>query len=340
MNYRSIRFQKTVCFFCLLLVVGFHGIAQSIQKNTNTIQGNLQLDSIWAPVVYLSQIYYFNDSYTMSNEMIIAQATVDSLGNFSFNSDYLPEEDNLFRIHLSKKGAPSASLIIGGKEENHLFIVANKSSKVVLHNDDLERLMGSMKIEGYEPSRGLREIDKIASYADSTHFNGSTMKREFVTNAIQEKLRFVADTATHPLVSLYALHKSNFEANFAVNQAFYENYSDKWAGQESTYFQSFRSRLPMKKTTNWYYYILIGLAFFILGFFLNQFLKHRSKQNKNQLESLSVQERKIFNKLKMGHSNKEISEEYSIGLSTVKSHVSSIYNKLNVKSRKEAMDFK
>ena len=340
MNYRSIRFQETVCLFCLLLVVGFHGMAQSIQQNSNNIQGNLQLDSIWAPVVYLSQIYDFNDSYTMSNEMIIAQATLDSLGNFSFNSDYLPEEDNLFRIHLSKKGAPSASLIIGGNEENHLFVVANRSSKVVLHNDDPDRLIGSMDIEGYEPSRGLRKIDKIASYADSTHFNGSTMKREFVTNAIQEKLRFVADTATHPLVSLYALHKSNFEANFAINQAFYENYSNRWADQESTYFQSFRSRLPTKKANNWYYYFLIGLAFFILGFFLNRFLKYRSKQNKNQLESLSVQERKIYNLLKMGHSNKEISEEYNIGLSTVKSHVSSIYNKLNVRSRKEAMDFK
>jgi len=340
MNYRSIIFYKHVCCTCLFLLTGLGILAQSNQKNVNTIQGNLQLDSIWAPVVYLSQIYYFNDSYTMSNEMIIAQATVDSLGNFSFNSDYLPKEDHLFRIHLSKKGAPPASLIIGGKEENHLFIVANNSSRVVLHNEDPGRLMGSMKIEGYVPSKGLREVDQIASYADSTHFNGSSMKREFVTKAIQEKLRFVADTATHPLVSLYALDKSNFESNFAVNQTFYENYLEKWEEQESTYFQTFRSRLPIKKATNWYYYIIIGFAFFILGFFLNRFLKYRSKQNKNQLESLSVQERKIYNLLKMGHSNKEISEEYSIGLSTVKSHVSSIYNKLNVKSRKEAMDFK
>jgi len=340
MNYRSIIFYKYVCCTWLLLHTGLSSIAQSNQQNANTVQGKLQLDSIWDPVVYLSHIGSFNELYTMSNEMIIAEASIDSLGNFSFIPDYLPEDDQLFRIHVSKKGAPAASLIIGGTEENHLFIIANKSARVVLNNENKNGLMGTAIIEGYSPNKSLQEIDQIASYADSTHFNGSSMKREFVTKAIQEKLRYVADTASHPLVSLYALHKSNFESNFPVNQPFYENYLEKWQDESSSYFSGFRAQLPIKKSPDILYYVLIGLGFFILGFFLNQFLKYRAKQNKSQLESLSVQERKIYNLLKMGHSNKEISEEYSIGLSTVKSHVSSIYNKLNVKSRKEAMDFK
>jgi DNA-binding NarL/FixJ family response regulator len=41
--------------------------------------------------------------------------------------------------------------------------------------------------------------------------------------------------------------------------------------------------------------------------------------------------------LKKGASNKEISEEFNIGISTVKSHVSSILSKMNAKSRKELM---
>lgn len=340
MNYRSIISYKHVCCTWLLLIVGWSCLAQSNQQYANTVQGKLQLDSIWDPVVYLSHIGTFKELYTMSNEMIIAEASIDSLGNFSFMPDYLPEEDQLFRIHVSKKGAPAASLIIGGNEENHLFIIANKSSRVVLNNGNENGFIRTMTLAGYAPNKSLQEIDQIASYADSTHFNGSSMKREFVTKAIQEKLRFVADTASHPLVSLYALHKSDFESNYPVNQAFYEDYLDKWQGENSSYFSSFRAQFPNKKSPNALYYVLIGLAFFILGFFLNQFLKYRSKQNKNQLESLSVQERKIYNLLKQGHSNKEISEEYSIGLSTVKSHVSSIYSKLNVKSRKEAMDFK
>jgi len=340
MNYRSIIFYKQVCCLGLFLLMGLSSLSQANLKDVNTVQGKLQLDSIWAPVVYLSHISSFNELYTMSNEMIIAEASIDSLGNFSFMPDYLPEDDQLFRIHVSKKGGPAASLIIGGSEENHLFIIANKSARVVLNNQGKNGLKGTATIEGYSPNRSLQEIDKIASYADSTHFNGSSMKREFVTKAIQEKLRYVADTATHPLVSLYALHKSNFEANVPVNPSFYENYLEKWQDEHSSYFSSFRAQLLNKKDPNTLYYVLIGLGFFILGFFLNRFLKYRSRQNKNQLESLSVQERKVYNLLKMGHSNKEISEAYSIGLSTVKSHVSRIYNKLNVKSRKEAMDFK
>ena len=48
------------------------------------------------------------------------------------------------------------------------------------------------------------------------------------------------------------------------------------------------------------------------------------------MKNLSVQERKIYTLLKEGKSNKEISEELNIGLSTVKSHASNIYSKLKI----------
>ena len=52
-----------------------------------------------------------------------------------------------------------------------------------------------------------------------------------------------------------------------------------------------------------------------------------------------VQERKFFELIKSGYANKQIFEEYNISLSNVKSHVSNIYGKLNIKSCKDAMDF-
>lgn len=339
MNQRSIVLNKLFIFNWALLLIGISSFAQSQSKNEAIIQGKLLLDSIWEPVVYLSHIKSFNDMYTMSNEMIIAEASVDSSGYFSFMPNYFPEDDQLFRVHLSKKETPAASLIIGGKEENHLFLIANNTAGIVINNFDKSELFGKFEIRGYIPNTWLKEIDLIESYRDSTHFNGSTMKKEFVTRAIYEKLRFVADTSSHPLVSLYALHKSKFESNYPINQQFYKNYLEKWKDERSTYFNAFRTQLPITKSQNIYYYILLGLGFFILGFLLNQFLRSKRKKNKKQLRLLSVQERKIFNLIKLGRSNKEISEEYNIGLSTVKSHVSSIYTKLNVNSRKEAMDF-
>jgi len=54
--------------------------------------------------------------------------------------------------------------------------------------------------------------------------------------------------------------------------------------------------------------------------------------------TLSNQEKKVFNLLKKGKSNKEISSELHIEVSTVKSHLNKIYSRLGVKSRKEIID--
>ena len=72
----------------------------------------------------------------------------------------------------------------------------------------------------------------------------------------------------------------------------------------------------------------------ILGFGLGKWGAAKNRR----LKTLSVQERKIFEMLKQGATNKEISEAFNIGISTVKTHVSSILTKLNMKSRKEVMD--
>ncbi|MBX2829153.1 MAG: helix-turn-helix transcriptional regulator [Flavobacteriaceae bacterium] len=313
-------------------------LGQAQVEHTPGIRGKLKLDSIWDPVVYLSHIPTLNDMYHMSNEMIISEADLDSLGNFSFATDYLSEEDQLYRIHVSKRESPVASLIIGGNEENHIFVVGNNTSSIFIENIPGNPPFTPVEIYGYDPSKELLEVDRIYTYVDSTHFEGSSVKGEFVTQAIYEKLRFVADTSSHSLVSLYALHRSKFESNYPINKPYYENYLKKWRGENSLYFKNFRAQLPQQSHTDYLTYILIGTGFFVMGFALNQFLKRKRKKGPNPIQKLSVQERKILEEIKLGRSNKEISESFNIGLSTVKSHVSSIYNKLDIKSRKEAMD--
>jgi len=90
------------------------------------------------------------------------------------------------------------------------------------------------------------------------------------------------------------------------------------------------------RDTNYNYIILVAAISFILGLIISKVFPSQST-NKN-FKLLSIQERKIHEALKDGKSNKEISEEFNIGISTVKSHVSSIYSKLNIKSRKEILN--
>ena len=55
---------------------------------------------------------------------------------------------------------------------------------------------------------------------------------------------------------------------------------------------------------------------------------------------LSDREMEVLSCVVRGMSNKEIAIELGVGLSTVKSHVNNIFSKLNISSRKEAMDYK
>lgn len=308
-------------------------------KSQSGIKGHIIIDTtIWTPEVYLSIISDFDDMNTMSNEMIIEKANIDLSGRFSFNLQYLPDEDNLFRVHISKKSDPPASLIIGGKDENHFFIIANKRSILQIKDTSNSEFIKDVRIDGYYPNQMLHQIDEIATYLDSSSFNGSSLKIELIRSAIFEKLRFYADTCSNPLVSLYALYKSNFEKNYSVNQQFYKNFLSKWKKERSSYFVEFRKKIPLPENKGTWFPILIGSSFFIIGFLVCLTTLKLFKKDINLVRDLSLQERKIFALIIEGKSNKEISDILNIGLSTVKSHVNSIYSKLDINSRKDILN--
>lgn len=164
-------------------------------------------------MVYLSIIPNFDQLYSMSNQMIIESSEIDEAGRFSFETGYLPAENYIYRIHLSKKGDPPASLIIGGKDENHLFLIVNNKSNLLIENQSEGTLFGRVDISGFLPAKMLREIDEMVLFVDTANFNSTFLKRELMEKALDEKLRQFADTCSFPLVALYALYKSNFESN-------------------------------------------------------------------------------------------------------------------------------
>ena len=86
----------------------------------------------------------------------------------------------------------------------------------------------------------------------------------------------------------------------------------------------------------WAFIIGLILIFMLIGIIL--FQKFYKKKTKNPLSDLTLQERKIFILLQQGKSNKEIADECSISISTVKSHVNNIFSKMKVSSRKEILD--
>lgn len=58
-----------------------------------------------------------------------------------------------------------------------------------------------------------------------------------------------------------------------------------------------------------------------------------------KLNALSARQRKVFDLIVQGKSNKKIISELIIELSTLKTHINQIYKALDIKSRKEALSF-
>lgn len=327
----NLTFSKQLKVLLFILTVCQNAMAEPF------IKGKVNADSTWQRVVYLSIIPSFGQLHSMSNQMIIESSKMDEAGKFSFETGYLPAENYIYRIHLSKKGDPPASLIIGGKDENHLFLIANNKSNLLIETLNSETLFGNVKIDGFQPARMSREIDEMVLFVDTANFNSTSLKRELMKKALDEKLRQFADTCSFPLVALYAVYKTDFEQNIAENPGFYNRFLDKWKDEKSSYFEEFRKIIP-RENVKPDYSILFGFAGLILGAMLTFFILKRKPIKPEPAETLTIQERKIFSMIQAGKSNKEISNELNIEISTVKSLVNNLYSKLKINSRKEILN--
>lgn len=341
---KQMRFYfKIVIIFIIVKALTCLNLNAANDDNSNgIIRGQLLLNAMWKPVVYLSYIPDFTQMSALSYRMIISEASIDSLGNFSFDIGFLPKEDNLFRLHLVKKDNPPTSLIIGGKDENHIFLIANCNTNIRVTNKEKQSLFKAVMVSGSSSNNSFMQITNIITASNNNIFNKvSSIKRELIEKATSEKLRFIADTCTNPLASLYAIYKSDFESNYSSNISFYKSYINKWKNNNSTYFIKFREQLPIKNERKEMYIFLSIFIFMIFGLvFYYYYYYYVNSKKKNRVKYLSVQEKKILAFLQKGATNQQISDEFHIGVNTVKSHVSSIYSKLKIKSRNEIMNMK
>lgn len=326
---------------CIYTIIILSVIIPSTSKGQNKssahISGNISIDNTWDSIIYLSHIPTYDDMYVMSNEMILAKTVIDSLGNFSFNVDFLPKEENLYRLHIIKKEDTPATLIIGGKDENHIFLIANCFSDIQLVNKSTYPPFKNVTFYNSGNNSDFQQISQMVFAADSIAAESSASKRFLIETQLHKDLLFIADTSKNFLVSLFAIYKSRFESNYSSNVDFFKSYSKRWRNQNNTYYKSFKTQLPIKTETNKIAIVIIlACILTIIGFLAG---KRGFKKSKN-FEKLSIQERKIYELLQQGKTNQEISNHFNIGLSTVKSHVSSIYSKLNVKSRIDIVNMK
>ena len=92
------------------------------------------------------------------------------------------------------------------------------------------------------------------------------------------------------------------------------------------------------------YIILIGLGFAALGIWIGRVLTPKTEPqefslNQRALQSLGITKREyaVLEQLAGGHSNREIADLLHVSPNTVKTHVSKLYEKLDVSQRLQAV---
>ena len=328
-------YKHLFSLFIFMLAIPVLSIGQN--KSSAYISGELSLDDTWDSIIYLSHISTYEDMYSMSNEMIIAKASINNLGYFNFDLDFLPQGENLYRLHLIKKGDTPATLTIGGKHENHLFFISNSFSKINLESNSSNPPFRTVSYTNSTVNSSFQELIRLVFKGDSIAAESSASKRLLIESQLQNDLFQIADTSSNLLVSLYALYKTENRSDYSSNENFYNSYFNKWKHKEDSYLKSFTSKFPQTETNNRpVYSFLLAIVLIIVGFFIGKKVLKKDRK----LDKLSVQERKIYSLLQESATNQEISNQLNIGLSTVKSHATSIYSKLKVKSRKDIINMK
>lgn len=317
-----------------------------------SIKGTIHLDDSWEPVIYLSLINSFEDLNTASYDFLIAEATIDSIGYFEMNELNIPAGNRIYRLHVCKKGDPVSTIIIGGKEENFIHFIMNFGSEILLSAEGENQVFHQSKISGNPANPSLYYLMKLQKNLQTPPALPSKQNREILKKQIINEFRQIADTSSFAIIKLMAMHML-VESSDNPNLDFLNKTLNaiQLADSSNPYFVSFRNQLEFlefqssktKFSNNaWKKWIFLVVLIFIgtTIFWLRLRKKALPKNNpKSELiDSLSIQEKKVFELLKKGATNKEISKELNIEVSTVKSHVHKIFSRLGINSRKDIVN--
>jgi len=310
--------------------------------------------------IALELVPSINGLWSTDSDNIINSTHIDSLGNFTLAGNDLPLESSLYRLSLLKKGV-STSLKTGPNKTNLHLILNNHSQLVINSCEDVSNIFGFCEILGSKESSIVQVLydDIIYGFYDDYRAMIETdtkLKEELVHQKHTKILKNYCDTSTHLIPSLIAYKhiKTEFDPEYITKSGFYSSYMDKLNRMDdsSPFVNEIKHELYPEKdghTSSLYIYLSFILSFLLLllGLYTLSLRRKLKKFEKavrssfplqDKIKSLSKKEIEVFQHIKEGKSNKEIASILFIEVNTVKSHISKIYQKLDIKSRKEALD--
>jgi len=309
--------------------------------------------------VYLSLVENYRKSSRVYSNQIIKETKTDNNGRFIFKGDNLLNENRIYRIHID-------GCLEGDSGNSHFLRDCNNTQSVLF----IAQKGDTISFPLLENNQALCEITSTNKNSNLL-LEINALKEEMILDFLEydskanESLNFKKWFATfqeygeknkEPLADLYSYDFLSDRANEThsyyikdlINNPYYaslfERLSKKY--KASPFVLQYMEELSADRTINKvkpekapaFGFTKIASILSIIGFISILLLKYKPK-HKAQLsilqEELSPQELRVYKAIQNNKTNKEIAAELFISVSTVKTHINSIYKKLNVSSRKE-----
>lgn len=326
-----------------------------------SIKGRINPHPAYGRTLYLSIINSLDDLYNSSPSFIINSTRVDTLGNFELSGNDLLDEDRFYRLYLSPDNTDSY-LFRGGEDENFIHLVLNNSSHLSIHaSPSGGRIFQDYQIEGSPESKEIAKFYQLLNSLDKLAENGinTRAKRQLIHTKVNAEIIKFSQEIPFALVRLLAVSHLDLDDISADTDQFLRSFLEDLPKNESNtdYYKAFlvkkltssldslSAQEPPKvnqaEVTT--LYILLGVSFLIIVYLLFLLWKKDKAPHHilaKALDQLSPKEKQVLQLLFEEKSNKEIAYELHVEVTTVKSHIQSIYKKLKIKNRKEVHRFK
>ena len=320
--------KNNVLLFFLLC--GINLLAQ------NAISGyvNIENKELWGLTVHLTQINVKNGE-DYANSKLVASSVLEKDGYFSFDKKSITSKNSIYRIHVNPiRGATKDSI-----KNDQLFILSKADTVRFEKGEKLFSKYSNTNKADIEWQR-LRKFE--ATFYDTIQSEkGKSLYVNKMKSYTKDSLRILLVK----LISIKELeNKKLLEKDIVTNPGYYVALLEelKESDLDRLEYQFLEEKLTFiataviadkykeTKTVNMLLLVVVfGLVFFGLWVWKNK--------NNRISNDLSNQEKNIQNLILEGKSNKEIANELFISLSTVKTHITSVYRKLQVSSRKELL---
>lgn len=297
----------------------------------HTVSGYISLEEPedWEQSVYLIKLALEDQSHNR----LIAKAAIQEDGFFAFEDAVFTPQDEIYKLLVKKTSSYGSTE--SGETSSRPFIFSS--------NDSLFFSKDALAFSSYtNSSKADGEWQQLQRHESTSQSNLSLGTEQY----LQETRDYTKDSLQILLVKLLSIktldEKKLLEKDIQENPDYYLDLLHKL--QESdlppvsyAYLENKIRKANHELLQRRYYTSLAlnGIGILAVAGLLYLLFRMRKNMNQGSQVSLSKQEEKIKMLILEGKTNKEIAAELFISISTVKTHITNIYSKLNVSTRKE-----